>query len=86
MRTIWKYNLKMTGTSQVLKMPEEVLFLAVGSQRGVVCMWVELVEADESVERTFTVVGTGWLIKDGYIHIGTVQMEEYVWHVYEKNG
>jgi len=47
-------------------------------------MWAEVDPYDEGDSRTFRIVGTGFEVRDGLVYIGTVQMDGFVWHVYEE--
>jgi hypothetical protein len=47
-------------------------------------LWAEC-DTDEVLEdRTFCIFGTGQAVKEELKHLSTVQMNGYVWHIYEK--
>ena len=55
----------------------------VGIQNGVFCVWALGDTEDPMVERSFTVVGTGWELDEFHIHLGTVFQDAFVWHIME---
>lgn len=82
MRTIYKYPLEGRDVSRVL-MPEDASIVHVGIQNGVFCVWALGDTEDPMVERSFTVVGTGWELDEFHIHLGTVFQDAFVWHIME---
>lgn len=84
MAVIHKQELEITDR-QVLRMPVDSKILCVQVQRGVLCVWylTELVVYPTLWERVFYIFGTGHPVDrplDDYI--GTVQMDQFVWHVF----
>lgn len=86
MRTIWKYEIKSTGTSSVF-IPIGSRVLSVQVQGGKVCFWAEVWQDAPKEERKFKVVQTGGEVNtcEGGAFIGTFQLDngDYVGHVYE---
>ena len=84
-RVIWKYALRL-GTN-VIEMPVKAELLTVQMQRDTICLWA-LVNPDIAMEqRLIEVVGTGNPIPEPYAvrrYIGSVQLDEFVWHVFER--
>ena len=83
---IFKYFLAERPDDQTVLMPMGARVLTVQDQIGSVCLWALVNDAAKEVERVFRIVGTGHEFDDclAYNHIGTVQQDEFVWHVFEK--
>lgn len=96
-KVIYKYPLRVVD-SQLVLMPTGAKILSVQAQNGTLCMWAVVDEMPEnqsnvSVEyRTFYIFGTGnsipagmptHVVSDHKYFIGTVQMDGFVWHVFE---
>ena len=85
-KTIWKFNLMITGQQDVL-VPEGAVPLSVQEQHGLLCIWF-LVDLDSSpVPITLLIVGTGQPLNQTDAkqveYLGTVQMTSgFVWHVF----
>jgi hypothetical protein len=67
-------------------MPEGSAIYHVGQQHGSVIIWARIDPEAETFERTFLIVGTGQDIPDGYCYHGTVQIGDFVWHVFERTA
>lgn len=83
MSVIWKYQLPLEPVF-TLAVPLGATALHVAIQDGVPCLWAQVDPAAETTPRTLHMSGTGDLIPDGLIHLGTVQMNGYVWHYFEE--
>lgn len=46
-------------------------------------MWIELDESMPGSPVEFAIVGTGYEIPDGWMHVGTWQQDGYVWHLFQ---
>ena len=78
---IYKYPLEF-GAVNILGFPERFKPVYVGEQEGQIYLWVQLEQSDPQTQiRAYRIVGTGWEMEDSSIHIGTVQIGKYVWHV-----
>jgi hypothetical protein len=85
MLTIWKYTLEI-GTN-VLEVPSFAEPLHVAPQQNTICIWFLVLDQCEKVDRPIDVYGTGHPIPEFQTarnHIGTVQMGDFVWHVFER--
>lgn len=88
MKTIYKYVLELKDT-QVVDMHEGAVILTVQVQhtRGYpfnrICLWAE-VDTDKPVfMRTIKIYGTGNPANtENEVYVGTVQFDDFVWHVY----
>lgn len=83
---IYKYPLKLGATT--LTMPLVADILCVQIQNHLICLWAEVADPDgPSKSREFVVLGTGHDIPEragtSRMYIGTVQHNEFVWHVFE---
>lgn len=85
MRTIHKYPLELTDAQEVL-MPKHALILSVQKQMDRLCLWAEVDTRYEHRPRTIEIIGTGNQISmvDNRVFIGTVQWDQFVWHIYER--
>lgn len=83
--TIWKYELPLGPKSEfVIEMPKGAKVLCVQAQDGEIFLWVKL-DPDHCTElRKFTIYGTGNDVPSGGVYIGTVQIDPFVWHVFEE--
>lgn len=83
MRNIHKYIL-MASTSTVVHLPVDAQVVHCAKQDSYICIWVMLdLSQPPTVSRTFEVVGTGWDIEDGRVHVGSLLDGGFVWHVLE---
>ena len=84
-REIWKFPLGVGRN--VFEMPLGARLLSVGEQQGHVVLWAAVEPLAEPCERVVWVVGTGHkhaaLTGDLSGFVGTVQVGEFVWHVFE---
>ena len=82
---IWKFPLELTGVQEV-EMPSGSQLLSVAVQQETLCLWA-MVDLDRGTKerRMIDIIGTGNPI-DSHRRsfIGTVQMESFVWHVFER--
>ncbi len=85
-RIIYKFTLELVHY-QSISMPELYQVLDVQVQDGKICLWAlvdEPLVGDRLETRSFYVYGTGdyvpWAGKQQ--HIGTVQMDELVFHIF----
>lgn len=84
MLTIYKYQF-VIADKVIIKMPEGAKILSADIQNNTPTIWA-LVRTDGPViERAFTIYGTGeemneWLLGE---HIGTIQVNGFVWHIFE---
>lgn len=99
MRAVWKYPLDLRdGTTHHYEIPMGGVVRHVGVQRtafhdsvlgsvtegDTIMMWVEVDPDEPKTHRTFQIVGTGHEeVGYGFVYAGTVQMGQWVWHIYE---
>jgi hypothetical protein len=82
-RTIWKYTLPLQDVV-TLTMPVGAEVLSVGLQDGNITLWAMVHSTAPRMDRVFYVYGTGNPINGGEGRfIGTVQMNYFVWHIFE---
>lgn len=80
---IYKYILSITE-HQTVRMVSGAKILSVQVQNGQVCLWAEVSPHFAKVSRRITMHGTGDdLTCVGAAFIGTVQISDFVWHVYD---
>lgn len=87
MKTIYKYPLELVDY-QTVEMPVGSKILSVADQGGVLCLWAHVTASNPSAKRMFEIAGTGkpFPPNDGAVRVflGTVVMNPFVWHVFEK--
>lgn len=90
--SIHKYPLTI-GSPTLLQLPVGSEVLHVGQQSGTPMLWVRVpppMVADPlpPLKRTIVCLGTGWSLDEHpgqkHVHIGTVQIGEFVWHFFEQ--
>ena len=85
MTQIHKFVLAGIGRVLDVEMCEDTHLVSVQAQRNMIYMWGIVPKLDKpKVVRKFIAVGTGWDIdfKNGSFY-GTVQIDQFVWHVFE---
>lgn len=85
MTSIWKFKLSSSQQPQTLKIPSGGVILHSSRQEPDICLWVEVNENNEFINRDFLVIGTGWEVPQNSVYIGTVFDGSYVWHIYAKD-
>lgn len=82
MRTIHKYDIHLAPTTLV-QMPDGARILTVGLQRGQPKLWAEVDTSRPLFSRVIYTIGTGHPVPNiEMTYIGTVQMDQFVWHFY----
>lgn len=83
MRTIYKYQI--LPPVQILPLTEGAKVVSVGSQSGMLCVWVELDPAAKAVNCAFVPVPTGGEVPEGGTYVGTAQSLDgwMVFHLYQ---
>ena len=80
MKAIYKYQLPAVGA---LQLPLGAQILTIQLQNGSPTLWA-LVEPDNTlVDRTISIVGTGWEVEDNMEYICTYMDGPFVWHAFE---
>jgi hypothetical protein len=84
MKIIFKYLLSISD-QVLLYLPEGAKILSVQGQADQLVLWA-IVDTSKSVEpRMFSIYGTGNPFQsDNARYIGTAQVNELVWHVFEE--
>ena len=87
-KLIWKYQLPLKG--ETLDLPVGAEVLCVQAQRGAVCLWVMVSIHGNPTDgmrepRRFEVYGTGYEVRpdENHQYVGTAQVGDFVWHVFE---
>lgn len=80
-RIIYKYPLVFIHEQDIL-LPDDIEPLSVQLQKGTICLW-GLTSPGRPELRKLWIVGTGHAeVPERAQHIGTVQIDEFVWHVF----
>lgn len=88
-RQIFKYPLRIKFGLQLVPMTPRADILHVGTQfdstrhDNVICLWAVHDDELRDASRQFIVLGTGGEVPGRSSHIGTVQVGEFVWHIFE---
>jgi len=84
MQVIYKYQLFVTDAQQI-EMFQDAKILCVQVQDGRPCIWAQGNPNLPYTRRKIRIFGTGNHIYDDefLVYLGTVQIGEFVWHVYE---
>ena len=84
MKTIHKHIVDLfIGPKQVISLPVGAKPLTFQRQGARIVGWFEVDDAAPREDRVFEVVGTGQPVPDFGHYVATVQMDAYVWHIYE---
>lgn len=91
MRTIYKYPIDKQNVT--IDLPYHHSVVAIGAQpinggsefsvESTPMIWIEHETERRKSPVRFIVVGTGHEIPMGFVHVGTVMISTYVWHVYK---
>lgn len=84
-RMIHKQILFLTDT-QTIKIPKNSTFLHIGNQDNNLCIWYIFdIDTDSFEIKTILIRGTGHLLEDKILtkYLGTVQIHEFVWHIFQ---
>jgi hypothetical protein len=85
MKTVWKYELKLLD-EQIVTLPYKSRCVHVGADpKGRLCLWAEVETDNPLVEYGVRVEGTGHPLSEGFIHVGSAVIGNFVWHVYLEN-
>ena len=83
-KKIFKYPLEPSPAStQPLDLPAGAEVLHVGEQYMGIQLWAKVDPNAEPETRFFRIYGTGQTLPDDAVHLGTVQMNPFIWHVFE---
>ena len=83
MKTIYKYELKLVQ-KQVISVPSNSKILTVQLQKDRIVLYAEVDTDNFLVPRVINIIGTGQTLPDLPLeYISTVQIGEFVWHIYE---
>ena len=83
---IFKYIIQITDLQSVA-LPPCAQILSVQAQAGALCLWALVTPSKNTVERLLEIFGTGNPIPDADAErefIGTVQLDGFVWHIFER--
>ena len=82
---IYKYPLQLAEV-QTVDMPKGAKILCAGAQNGSIVIWAMVNPTFPLGGRTIRIVGTGWETKAGIKYISSVQIDTFVWHIFEEEG
>lgn len=83
MKTIWKYEIDIAAR-QKISMPMGANFLCLQLQNGRPCVWFEVDSEKMEVPITIIMLGTGHERIRHRDYLGTLQLADFVWHVYKE--
>lgn len=79
---IYKFPLFLSLT-QIVYMSQGAQILSVGEQKGELKLWAKVDTKKPTARRRINIVGTGFEAPEDGKFLGTVQVNEYVWHVFD---
>lgn len=80
MKTIWKYIIQPDTTE--IEIPEDFEPLSIQMQRGDLCIWAKVTPGKSMKWVKIHVIGTGHVFRDAGKFIGTVQIDDLVFHIF----
>ncbi len=84
MITIWKFEVPINDKVTKIEMPMGARIVHVGAQHTDTLTFWAMVDKDLPTQwRSFTVIGTGHEFANYWLHVGSVLMEPFVWHLLE---
>jgi len=83
-RTIYKYLLPAQVCELSIPVGGIVLLVSTDPATKAPALWIEHELSGEVEVRTFIVVGTGGYIEADAKHLGSMNADPFVWHVYER--
>jgi hypothetical protein len=90
-RSVWKFELLLSrgnalyeAGGMVVPMPTGAEVIHVGTQEGRLYIWAIVDTIELMWPRKFLLAWTGQPIPSLYKHLGSVQIDELIWHVFEE--
>lgn len=82
-KVIYKYKIEDSRAA----LPVGAKILSIQLQNESLCLWAEIDPKAKFEIRKFVILGTGHPIPDDVTlsYLATIQLYNYVWHIYEKN-
>lgn len=92
---VLKYQVELSDRTTVLPLGPRDRVVHVAVQHGTITLWAEVFDRRcaaespssepvvEDYRRCFGVFGTGHEVRPNSLHVGTVMMDMFVWHIYE---
>lgn len=84
MKTVWKFGLLLRAEPQKFTAPGLGRIVHFGIQDGHLCLWAEVVQVEPARSMSVYIFGTGNRIPEPFLHCGTVQDGDLVWHLYRE--
>lgn len=82
MPVVHKVHVELQDQAHIL-MPTDAKIIMVAEQHGAITIWFEH-DNGPLTPRTIHIHGTGHPFPAGQKHVGSLQMGEFVWHLYEE--
>lgn len=83
MKTIFKYKLELTD-NQILELPYDYQILDIQVQNDFIYLWALVDNSNMRIKMEIFIIGTGNPFPSyANEHLGTVQMNNFVWHVFK---
>lgn len=80
-KVIYKYAV---GFSTNLFLPKNAVFLDAQFQHGSVVIWFLVDKNAKEETRSFVLIGTGHPVRDSLKYLRTIQVDTFVWHLFEE--
>lgn len=88
-QVIWKYELNPYPGDQLINIDKKAAILSVGVQNKTIQLWAKVDPGAVLDQHIFRIIGTGHqMLEEDYPgrYIGTVILEPFVWHVYDRGA
>lgn len=82
MTTIWKFPIALLER-QVIQMPKGAHPLSVQMQGNTITLWAMVNTEHPMEDREIRIVGTGREADSRDHYLGTVQVDGFIWHIFE---
>jgi len=81
---IWKFQVEIVDR-QTIHMPLGARIISAQVQGDTICLWAIVDPGSNPSPATIRIVGTGQQMPEVDMeHLGTVQMDQFVWHVFRE--
>lgn len=84
MRTVHKTSLDLTAGTQRVALPSDANVVRVAAQHEHVTLWYETdTDTDTVMLHSMRIIGTGDRVPPEWIYLGTAEIDQFIFHVYE---
>lgn len=84
MRAIWKFPIQLRSGPQTIVAPGLGKAVFFAEQNGQLHIWAKVKPGDVDVHRKFRICATGEEIPNHWRHVGSLQSDGLVWHLFQE--